>query len=91
MTVKKEMTEKDLELRVKRQADIQKAQPKEKVKLFLNPEEKRRIDTLKAQGKEIEYPAHLVIYNGVNYQIPRGIEVEVPKGVAEILRSSDVM
>ena len=29
--------------------------------------------------------------NGVNYQIQRGVEVKVPKGIAEILANSEKM
>ena len=49
-------------------------------------EEKVRIKLLKDNGR---YKGDLFVsVNGVNYKIRRGVEVEVPRAVAEVLEHS---
>ncbi|HIW09784.1 MAG TPA: hypothetical protein H9890_10360 [Candidatus Faecalibacterium intestinigallinarum] len=49
-------------------------------------EEKVRIKLFKDNGR---YKSDLFVsVNGVNYQIRRGVEVEVPRSVAEVLEHS---
>ena len=49
-------------------------------------EEKVRIKLFKDNGR---YKGDLFVsVNGVNYQIRRGVEVEVPRAVAEVLEHS---
>jgi hypothetical protein len=66
-------------------------QEKVRIKLFLEPEEKKRLEAAKENGKDVQWPNEFVGINGYNYHIPRGIEVEVPVSVKEVLENAGMI
>lgn len=66
-------------------------QKKVKVKLHLPTQERQKLEAAKAAGKNVLWPFETVNINGYTYQIQRGIEVEVPESVYEVLSQSNII
>jgi hypothetical protein len=67
-------------------------QPKVKVKLYLAPEEKSRLQSAVENGNaNVPWPSETVIVNGYTYVLKRGQECEVPQTVAEILEQAGMI
>lgn len=66
-------------------------QPKEKIRLYINPDKKKQLEAQIAAGKKVNWPFTTVQINGYTYQIQYGKEVEVPESVAEILRQAEMI
>lgn len=66
-------------------------QPKVKVKLYLAPEEKSRLNAAVENGITVPWPCENVIVNGYTYTLKRGQECEVPQTVAEILEQAGMI
>jgi hypothetical protein len=66
-------------------------QPKVKVKLYLAPEEKSRLQSAVENGVTVPWPSETVIVNGYTYVLKRGQECEVPQTVAEILEQAGMI
>lgn len=78
----REQLEKEKAAREKAEKELEKANKKEQ-KPVTNEEERVRLKLFKDNK---DYKDDLVVgLNGKLYQIKRGVEVEVPKGVAEII------
>lgn len=92
MTAKQvEMTEAQMDNVTNETRKLLDAQPKVSVKLFLSQEENKKITTAKEAGKKVEVPYETVCVNGYIYQIQRGIKVEVPQTVADILEEAGLI
>jgi hypothetical protein len=65
--------------------------PKRRIRLHLEAEELRKLEAAKANGKEVAWPSEFVGINGHNYQIQRGVHVEVPELVAEVLEQAGLI
>lgn len=91
MSQKKAMSEKEMQQITLNTAEQLKKQPKEKVKLYLSPDVRQKIESMKAAGKKVNWPFTTVQINGYTYQIQYGVEVEVPKSVATILRRANLI
>lgn len=61
------------------------AQPKEKIKIYLSPEERQKLES----NPKLPWPFETVQINGHTFQIQKGKEVEVPKSVANVLRQAN--
>jgi len=85
------MSESDMDTVTKSTAQLLREQPKVKIKLWLSPEEKKKLETAKESGKNMEWPYEFVSVNGHNFQIQKGVEVEVPQTVAEILEQAGLI
>lgn len=48
-----------------------------------------KIKLFKSREEQYNKP-QIVCLNGVTYSVPRGVEVEVPAGVAEILQHAEI-
>ncbi|WP_026562492.1 hypothetical protein [Bacillus sp. J37] len=88
MAVKKQLTENEMDKVTKDTASVLKEQEEVTVKLYLNPEERKKLEAAKESGKNVNWPYQVVGINGYNYQIQLGKEVKVPKTVAEILEQA---
>lgn len=66
-------------------------QPKVSIKLHLPQEEMKKIEAARASGKNAEIPFETVCVNGHIFQIQRGIKVEVPQTVADILEEAGMI
>lgn len=88
---KKEMTEAEMDRITKSTAEMLRDQDKVKVKIYLPPDEKKRLEQAKESGKEVVWPYEFVSVNGHNYQILKGIDVEVPLTVKEILENAGLI
>lgn len=87
----KQVTDKQLDQvanAVKTQLDKQK---KKSVRLYLATEERQKLEAAKAAGKKVQWPYETVNINGYTYQIQRGVEVEVPESVYEILVQANLI
>lgn len=89
--VKKQMSEAEMDKITKSTADMLREQEKVKVKIYLPPDEKNRLETAKKEGKQVVWPYEFVSVNGHNYQILKGVEVEVPLTVKEILENAGLI
>lgn len=87
----KQMSEMEMENVTKSTAELLREQPQVKIKIYMSPEEKRKLESAKENGKNMEWPSELVSVNGHNYQIQKGIEVEVPQTVKEILEQAGLI
>lgn len=87
----KQMSETEMDQITKSTAQLLAEQPKVKIKIYMSPEEKRKLDSAKESGKNMEWPSELVSVNGHNFQIQKGIEVEVPQTVKEILEQAGLI
>lgn len=72
-------------------AEELKLQPKVKVRLHLDPEERKRLEAQEKSGKNVQWPAEFVGINGHNYLIHRGKEVEVPQSVYKVLEHAGMV
>lgn len=72
-------------------AEALKAQPKKKVRLYLAPEEKKRLEEQEKAGKKVQWPSEFVGINGHNFVIHRGKDVEVPQSVYEVLEHAGMV
>lgn len=87
----KEMTESQMDKitdDTKKQLD---EQPKVSIKLHLPQEEMKKIDAAQKAGKNAEIPFETVCVNGHIFQIQRGVKVEVPQTVADILEEAGMI
>lgn len=66
-------------------------QKKVKVKLYLSTEDRAKLEGAEKAGKKIAWPFETVSINGYTYQIQRGIEVEVPESVYEVLSQANII
>lgn len=82
------MTDAEMDKVTKSTAQQLKEQNQVKVKIFLSPEERKKLES---SGKNIEWPFETVQINGHTYQIQRGIEVEVPQSVKDILEQAGLI
>lgn len=72
------------------QNEVKAAKVEEKVTTTITPKEEERV-TIKLFKDSKEYKDDLtVVVNGKAYQIQRGVEVSVPKSVAEVIEHSAV-
>jgi hypothetical protein len=88
----KNMTDADME-KVALDTGAQLAkQPKKTITLHLEPEKKQELQRLVETGdKNIQWPCEVVSVNGYNYTIKRGVEVEVPMTVWEVLMNAGMI
>lgn len=86
-----QVSEKEMEKVTLSTAEILKKQKKVKVRLFLPPDQKKKLEAAEEAGKKIEWPSHPVQINGYIYQIQLGKSVEVPQSVAEILEEAGLI
>ena len=66
-------------------------QDKKKIKIHLDPDVKRSLEAAKEEGKKVEWPFEVVTINGYTYQIQKGVEVEVPISVAQVLENAGMI
>lgn len=67
-------------------------QEKKKITLHLEPEKKLELERLVKLGeKNIQWPCEVVSINGYIYTIKRGIEIEVPMTVYEVLQNAGMI
>lgn len=85
------VTDKEMADVTKSTIELLNEQPKVKVKIFLAPDERKKLETAKESGKNVEWPYEVVAINGHIYQIQRGMEVEVPQTVKEILEGAGLI
>lgn len=65
--------------------------PKRKIRLHLPQEELQKLEQAKKAGKQVDWPSEFVGINGHGYQIQRGVTVEVPELVAEVLEQAGLI
>lgn len=87
----KQITDMEMDQITKSTAQLLSEQPKVKVKLFLSPDERKKLETAKENGKNMEWPSEFVSVNGHTFQIQRGVDVQVPQTVAEILEQAGLI
>ncbi|UVI31213.1 hypothetical protein [Paenibacillus spongiae] len=85
------ITESEMDQITKTTADLLREQPKVKIKIYLAPDERKRLESAKEAGKKVEWPSEFVSINGHNFQIQKGVEVEVPETVKEILEQAGLI
>jgi hypothetical protein len=90
-TDKATMNDKDMQAVTLTTGQQLAAQEKVKVKLYLAPEERQKLESVEAAGKNAVWPYETVQINGYTYQIQKGKEVEVPESVAEVLRQANII
>lgn len=88
---RKQLSEKDMEKVTNNTAEELKKQEKVKVRLHLPADQKKKLEAAIEQGKEVNWPYHVVGINGYNYQIQLGKTVEVPKSVANVLERAGLI
>lgn len=88
---KKQMTDAEMDQVTKSTAQLLRDQPKVKVKIYLAPDDRKKLESAKESGKQVVWPSEFVSVNGHNYQIQKGVEVEVPQTVAEILEQAGLI
>lgn len=66
-------------------------QKKVKVKLHLPTQERQKLEAARAAGQKVHWPFETVNINGYTYQLQRGVEVEVPESVYEVLSQSNII
>lgn len=88
---KVQMSESQMDTVTKSTGDLLKEQKKRKIKIYMNPDEKKKLEAEVEAGKNVQWPSHVVGVNGYNYQIQLGKEVEVPETVAEILEQTGLI
>lgn len=87
----KQMSDGDMDKVTKSTAQLLSEQPKRKIKLHLPQEEKAKLTSAVESGKKVEWPFEVVSVNGHMFQIQKGVEVEVPQTVAEILEQAGLI
>lgn len=85
MSKKKTLSEADMQNITNNTAEALRSQPKVKIRLHLDPEERKRLEEQEKAGKKVQWPAEFVGINGHNFLIHRGKEVEVPQSVYDVL------
>lgn len=90
-TGKRMMTDAEMDKVTKTTAELLRDQPKVKVRIYLNPDERKKLETAKEAGKAVVWPSEFVSINGHNYQIQKGVDVEVPQTVKEILEDAGLI
>jgi hypothetical protein len=88
---KQAMSDKEMADVTKSTIELLNEQPKAKVKIWLSQEDRKKLETAKEAGKQVEWPFETVSVNGHIYQIQRGVEVEVPQTVKEILENAGLI
>ncbi|PZD95232.1 hypothetical protein DNH61_11775 [Paenibacillus sambharensis] len=88
---KQQITDAQLDEITKSTAETLAEQPKRKIRIWMSQEERKRLESSQEAGKKVEWPYEFVSINGHNYQIQRGVEVEVPESVAEILSDAGLI
>ncbi len=86
-----ELSDKDMENITKSSIQLLNEQDKVKVKLWLSQEDRKKLENSQEAGKKVEWPFETVQINGHTYQIQRGVEVEVPQSVKEILEQAGLI
>jgi hypothetical protein len=87
----KEMTESQMDQITDNTRKQLEEQPKVSIKLHLPQEEMKKIEAARAAGKNSEIPFETVCVNGHIFQIQRGVKVEVPQTVADILEDAGMI
>lgn len=87
----KNISDAELDAVTKSTAELLKEQPQVKIRIYLSPEERKKLEAAKSSGKNVEWPSEFVSVNGHNYQIQKGIDVEVPQTVKEILEEAGLI
>lgn len=87
----KQMSDSDIDQVTKSTAELLAEQPKRKIKLHLPQEEKAKLTAAQENGKQVSWPFEVVSVNGHIFQIQKGVEVEVPQTVAEILEQAGLI
>lgn len=90
-TDKATMSDKDMQAVTLTTAQILAAQDKVRVKIYLAPEERQKLESIEAAGKQAAWPYETVQINGYTFQIQKGKDVEVPESVAEVLRQANII
>ncbi|WP_447579928.1 hypothetical protein [Acinetobacter baumannii] len=88
---KKSLNENDMEKITESTGEILKKQDKVKIRLHLDPEQRKKLEAQKEAGKEVAWPYLPVQINGYIYQIQLGKSVEVPQSVAEVLEQAGLI
>lgn len=88
---KRLMTEAEMDKVTKSTAELLREQPKVKIKIYLPPEDRKKLETAQESGKTVVWPSEFVSVNGHNYQIQKGVEVEVPQSVAAVLEGAGLI
>lgn len=91
MAAAKNISESEMDAITKSTAELLKEQPQVKIRIYLSPEEKKKLDAAKASGKNVDWPSEFVSVNGHNYQIQKGVDVEVPQTVRDILEEAGLI
>lgn len=87
----KQMSEGEMEQVTKSTKELLDAQTKRKIRIYLPAEEKKKLENAQANGKKVEWPSEFASVNGYNYQIQKGVDVEVPESVAEVLEQAGLI
>lgn len=87
----KQMSDGEMEQVTKSTAEILREQSKRKIRIYMPAEEKKKLEAAQESGKKVEWPFEFVSINGHNYQIQKGVDVEVPESVAEILEQAGLI
>jgi hypothetical protein len=89
MTVKKEaLSESNIDKATEDFGKYLNGLPKQKVRFYLNQEEKRKLEAWEAEGKKVTWPTEVIILNGYRYEVQLGKEVELPEPVAQIAKDA---
>lgn len=88
---KVQMSESQMDTVTKSTGDLLKEQEKRKIKIYMDPDEKKKLGAEVEAGKNVQWPFQVVAVNGYNYQVQLGKEVEVPETVAEILEQAGLI
>lgn len=88
MAVKRDISDTQIDKEAKTFGEQLKEFPKVKVRLYLDAEEKRKLEALQEQGKEVQWPTEMIALNGYRYYIQRGKEVELPEPIAQIAKDA---
>lgn len=91
MNTKKQVTDAEMDQISQNTGDELAKQDKVKIKLHLDPAEKLKLQKAKEADANVQWPCETVIVNGYNYVIKRGIEVEVPETVRDILEHAGMI
>lgn len=66
-------------------------QPKVKIRIFIPAEERKKLEAEKEAGLPVVWPTHEVVINGYSTIVPKGVDVEVPQSVAEVLEQAGLI
>jgi hypothetical protein len=87
----KQISDSEMDAITKSTAELLKEQPQVRIRLYLSPEEKKKLEASKASGKNVEWPSEFVSVNGHSYQIQKGVDVDVPETVRDILEEAGLI